>query len=151
MRRPSLFLRRERIEVKMTPMIDVVFLLLVFFIWTSSFQIAEQSLSGDLALPAVGTENVTDIDVSPDLDFDEIVLRLLWVDKKVQWQMNQQVLNDIATVRTRLAAIAAIRKDAPLILHPDSEVPLGAVIEAYDVARLSGFDSIQFATPVSES
>ena len=74
MRRPSLFLRRERIEVKMTPMIDVVFLLLVFFIWTSSFQIAEQSLSGDLALPAVGTENVTDIDVSPDLDFDEIVL-----------------------------------------------------------------------------
>ncbi|MEO8496389.1 MAG: biopolymer transporter ExbD, partial [Planctomycetota bacterium] len=40
MRRPSIFTeRREPLDVKMTPMIDVVFLLLIFFVWTASFHI----------------------------------------------------------------------------------------------------------------
>ena len=35
--------------------------------------------------------------------------------------------------------------DAPVILHPDPEVPLGHVIDLYDLARLIGFAKIQFA------
>ena len=31
----------DSLELKMTPMIDVVFLLLVFFVWTSSFELPE--------------------------------------------------------------------------------------------------------------
>ena len=36
------------IDAAMTPMIDVVFLLLVFFVWTASFQIIEQALPSQL-------------------------------------------------------------------------------------------------------
>ena len=50
MKRPSIFngTRRE-LEIKMTPMIDVVFLLLVFFVWTASFQAIEYLLPSSLS------------------------------------------------------------------------------------------------------
>ena len=42
MRAPSFHDRRERdLKIEMTPMIDVVFLLLVFFVWTASFRMIE--------------------------------------------------------------------------------------------------------------
>ena len=44
MRRRSPFARRDSLEIKMTPMIDVVFLLLIFFVWTASFQVVEYLL-----------------------------------------------------------------------------------------------------------
>ena len=49
----------DRQDVTMTPMIDVVFLLLIFFICTASFQIVEQTLQSgvQLELPP-GTEIV---------------------------------------------------------------------------------------------
>jgi len=51
MRRPSVFAaQRRELEIKMTPMIDVVFLLLVFFIWTSSFHIVENVLPSRLTV-----------------------------------------------------------------------------------------------------
>ena len=42
------------LEVKMTPMIDVVFLLLIFFVWTSSFELPEFDLPSALAEPPQG-------------------------------------------------------------------------------------------------
>lgn len=150
MRRPSLFARRERLEVAMTPMIDVVFLLLVFFIWTASFQIPEASLSSSIAAPPAGTGEAVDAPLTPTDDFDQIVLRIVGGGQGVQWRLNDQPIADPAALKHRLAAIASVRHDAPLILHPDSEVVLGDVIRTYDLARLAGFESIQFATPVKQ-
>ena len=49
MRRPELHQRtRGDLEISMTPMIDVVFLLLVFFVWTASFQVVENMLPTSL-------------------------------------------------------------------------------------------------------
>ena len=42
---------RGRLDVKMTPMIDVIFLLLIFFVSTASFQAAEETLPTNLSLP----------------------------------------------------------------------------------------------------
>ncbi len=151
MRRPSMFARREQLEVAMTPMIDVVFLLLVFFIWTASFAIPEESLSGSISAPAVGGGEPIDEPVSPVDDFDQVVLRVVQGSDGARWLLNDQVIVDEVTLKTRLAAIAAVRREAPLILHPDSDVVLGDVIQAYDIARTVGFEAIQFATPAEES
>ena len=51
----------------------------------------------------------------------------------------------MAAVRQRLQVIANIITDAPVILHPDDGVPIGDVIDVYDLSLLSGFDSVQFA------
>ena len=61
----------DSLELKMTPMIDVVFLLLVFFVWTTSFELPEFDLPGSLAeLPMGAAEESSD--KPPVEKFDEI-------------------------------------------------------------------------------
>ena len=54
-------------------------------------------------------------------------------------------MGSIEEVETILQSIAAIKIDAPVILHPDSIVPLGYVIEAFDVSKQVGFQKVSFA------
>ena len=146
MRRPSPYIdRRGDMEIKMTPMIDVVFLLLVFFVWTASFQIVEQVLPSHLS--EVAGSLPTDPNEPPPVeeDFDRVVLRVRWVGDRPVWQVNQIDVASLLQVRSRLETIATIKRDAPVILHPDAQVPLGYVIDLYDLARLVGFEKIQFA------
>jgi biopolymer transport protein ExbD len=45
--------------------------------------------------------------------------------------------------------VARIKRDAPVVLDADGEVPLGDVIDAYDAARLAGLARVQFAASFS--
>lgn len=146
MRRPSIYSnRRSSLELKMTPMIDVIFLLLVFFVWTASFQIVEQVLPSTLS--AVSGSQPADITQPPppEADFDEIVVRIQQSDGRPQWLVNDTPLATLAEVKTKLTNIAAIKRDAPVILHPDKNVPLGEVIDVWDISRIAGFEKVQFA------
>ena len=60
-------------------------------------------------------------------------------------RINDAEVPDLPGARSRLETIAEIKRDAPVILHPDAEVPLGHVIDLYDITRLVGFEKIQFA------
>ena len=66
MRVPHSHSDRINFDVKMTPMIDVVFLLLIFFVCTASFQIAEALLPAPLAY-AGNVQTPTEIDIEPDI------------------------------------------------------------------------------------
>ena len=146
MRRPSIFTdRRGPVDVKMTPMIDVVFLLLVFFIWTASFQIVEYVLPSHLLAIAGSEATDTSTVPPPETDFDEIIVRILWTGSAATWQVNDVPMTSLGQVKAALERIAQIKRDAPLILHPDPDVPLGDVIDVYDISRLAGFEKIQFA------
>lgn len=137
--------RRGNMEIKMTPMIDVVFLLLVFFLWTASFQIVEQTLPSQLSEVSGTSPTPSETPPPVEEDFDKVVVRVRWVNGRPQWTINQMDMTDLKQVRTRLETIAAVKQDAPVILHPDQEVPLGHVIDLYDLTRLVGFEEIQFA------
>ncbi|MBM4089217.1 MAG: hypothetical protein FJ276_07280 [Planctomycetes bacterium] len=146
MRRPSPYIdRRGDLDIMMTPMIDVVFLLLVFFVWTTSFQIVERVLPSKLT--AVSGTSPADPNEAPppEEDFDRVVVRLLWQDGQPAWQVNDAFVPDLRRTRKRLEDIARITRNAPVILHPDPNVPLGHVIDLYDITRLVGFTKIQFA------
>ncbi len=152
MRRSSVFLQRDsKTTSTMTPMIDVVFLLLVFFIWTASFQLAEYPLPSELSSSIGTTEQPTDLPPPPESDFDEIVIRLTWDGELTAWAVNDVPMLDYREVRDRLRTIAEIRRDAPVIVHPDPDVPLGTVIDAYDAARTAGFDEVQYAVEEPQS
>jgi len=145
MRRASIYTEERRdLDVKMTPMIDVVFLLLVFFIWTASFRISEQILPSSVSA-ATGTQSAETDTPPPEEDFDEVVIRVLWAEGVPQWRVNGTPVASIDEVRRTLAALAAIKADAPVIVHPDPEAPLGHVIDIYDITRLEGFQKVQFA------
>jgi biopolymer transport protein ExbD len=146
MRRPSIYSQRQQgVDVKMTPMIDVVFLLLVFFVWTASFQIIEQVLPSSIS--SSSTAGSTPVDTPPpeEIDFEQIVIRVLWQGGQAAWTINGQPVKSLAAVRSRLATIAEIKQDAPVILDPDPAAPLGHVIDLYDAARLENFQRVQFA------
>ena len=79
------------------------------------------------------------------MDFDEIVIRILWTGDAPAWRVNDAPVATLAEVRDYLARIARIKTDAPVILDPDPEVPLGDVIDVYDAARLESFEKVHFA------
>ena len=71
MKRASIFnQRRDGLDVKMPPMLDVVFLLLIFFVWTASFQIVEQVLPSSVSEQAGAGEPTND--PPPEADFPDL-------------------------------------------------------------------------------
>src|SRR5262245_65721846 len=75
---------RERgsgVELQLTPMIDCVFLLIIYFLWSSSFAVAELSLPSRLsAAPATGAASKIQ-PRSAEADFPDVVVRIMRTDR----------------------------------------------------------------------
>ncbi len=144
MRRPAYHRdQRGRLDVKMTPMIDVIFLLLIFFVCTASFQAPEEVLPTRLSLPGAIQ---SDMQIDPDvLDLDEIVVKLVWHNGRAQWQINDRDYGRLVEVRAVLTAVKRVQIDLPVILDVEPEVPMDDVIDIYDLCREVGLQKIQFA------
>ena len=74
------------IDSAMTPMIDVVFLLLVFFVWTASFQVVEQMLPAQLS-SQMGTDPTTLVEPPPEKDLEDIVIAVSF-DGSAAWTLS---------------------------------------------------------------
>ena len=126
----------------MTPLIDVVFLLLIFFVWTASFQIVEVLLPSRMTATAgPGTR--------PELkeeDFERIVVRIQPNGDSLAWQINQQPVASLDQLGQRLLQFARIRSELPVVIDPDRTVSFGDVIDVYDLSRDAGLANIQFTT-----
>jgi biopolymer transport protein ExbD len=147
MRRPSSFLsRRTPIDLQMTPMIDCVFLLMVYFIWASSFVPPEMTLPSHLAAQLAGAGQSSASETPPpEADFEKVVVRVLEGNGHVTWEVNGSGVPSLAQLLATMQQIANIKADAPVVIHPDRPVPVGDVIDVFDLARLAGFEKVQFA------
>ena len=135
----------ETMEVKMTPMIDVVFLLLIFFVWTSSFETPEFDLPSALAEPPPGGSEAR-TDASPPIEiFDEIVVRLFIQDAVLLIQLNGQDIPDTESLQSQLKQILALGVQPPVIIDPSDQVTMDRAVAVYDVARRAGADRVLFA------
>jgi biopolymer transport protein ExbD len=145
MRIPSPFRdRRTSVELQLTPMIDCVFLLMIYFLWSSSFAISEMSLPSKLSAAPGGAASAAEPPPA-EADFPNVVVRILWTGSAPIWTVNDAPVSSLAALRQSLASVARIKRDAPVILDPASDVPLGDVIDVFDLSRLLGFEKIQFA------
>lgn len=146
MKRPSSYLRRgNSFDIKMTPLIDVVFLLMVFFVWTASFGVADRLLPSQISQSVSDAGQATNHQPGPEADYDAVVIRVTWRDSIVGWQMRANTFSSLAEVQQRLQQIAAINPDVPAIVHPEPDTPLGHVIDIFDSARQAGFANVKFA------
>ena len=127
----------------MTPMIDVVFLLLVFFLWTSSFEQPEFAMPSAFAEPASAGRSTTVTEVPPE-PLDEIIIRLRdqGGGQPPAIQMNEQTFASTAALAARLRAILDLGVLPPVIIDPDESIKIGAAIEIYDLARQIGFERV---------
>ena len=135
---------RGRLDVKMTPMIDVIFLLLIFFVCTVSFQAPEEVLPTNLSLPGAID---SPLPVEPELeDLDEIIVKVSWEEGRAVCRINQGEPRALEEVRAVLVAIARrVKPDVPVILDVAGQVPMEGVIDVYDLCRQAGLEKVRFA------
>jgi biopolymer transport protein ExbD len=117
-------------EINMTPLIDMVFILLIFFIVTTSF-VKETGV--DVSRPSAKTAvkkelaNIM-ISITPN---DEV-----WMDKR-------QI--DRRAVRANVERMHAENPEGSVIILADKEAKTGLLIEVMDQARLAGVANVSIA------
>lgn len=138
---------RKPIELMMTPMIDVIFLLLVFFLTTSSFQMVEQLLPSALSDETATTGSSDQPPPEPTQDaIDQIVVKLKLSGVQAVANMNGSDLAEFSQLKDRLLTLSLVRADVPVIIDPAGDVPAKDVVQAYDWARQVGLSRVYLAT-----
>ena len=131
------FARRVRpeVEVNLTPLIDVVFLLLIFFMVSTTFT-KESHLSIDLPEssgdPANTLANQIEVSITRSGDFSINEVALL--------------RNDIETIKTGIQKVSGGDNTIPMIITADGATPHQAVITAMDAAGQLGFVQLSITT-----
>ena len=122
----------EEVNVNLTPLIDVVFLLLIFFMVSTTFT-HERELTVDLP-KAVGAEsadsdNIVEVEISADGEYAVNQRRLVNRER----QTLTKALKDVANGDFMM----------PLIITADASAPHQAVVTAMDVAGQLGFSRLR--------
>jgi biopolymer transport protein ExbD len=144
MKTPNL-LRDTSLEIAMTPMIDVVFLLLIFFVWTSSFEAPESDLPSSVAAAEKsggGAESNAEV---PSETFDEILIGISVGSLGMQISMNQEPIGDLDALRKRMSEILMLGVQPPVIIDPEPMVLMADAVAVFDTARAAGADRVLFA------
>lgn len=125
----------EGVEVNLTPLIDVVFLLLIFFMVSSTF---DRHAKLKVQLPQA------DAQVQQSTD-DPIVLS---IDAKGKYYINDlQVVNEqLDTLKMALQKTVGERSNVTLLLRADGRTEHQSVVRAMDAAAQLGLTKLSIAT-----
>ncbi len=124
MRRGGKGHKMEEVEVDMTPMLDIVFILLIFFIVTAVF-VQERTIS--LVPPPPS-------DSEPEKSNPVILIQ---VNDRDTIFVNDQ-LTDIRRVGPAIERFRADNGDSAILIVPDDEASHGAVIKVFEAAKGTG-------------
>ena len=130
----------------MTPMIDVVFLLLVFFVCASVGQLPDSLLPAELgpgATPPLVGLPPPDPEI-PEHQEGRIVLRPSEIPGKITMQLNAQVVATAEELRDRLMQLSDIDPLTPVIFDIDDRVTNQLWIAIYELCQRLDFESISF-------
>jgi biopolymer transport protein ExbD len=127
---------REEPEVNLTSLIDVVLLLLVFFMVSTSF-VREAEIN--IRLPEANTQSTP----NPDAEVLEIA-----ISQSGAFIVNGRPLinNDRRTLRRAIEQLAGDKRDMPVVIRADAQSVHQASVTAMSVAGELGFQNIVIAT-----
>lgn len=120
----------EESQIDLTPMLDVVFIMLIFFIVTSTF-VKEAGV--DVSRPNAETTVVTE---SNSIQIGITANNQIFMDKR---------LVDKRAVRANVERGLAENPGASVIIVADSDSKTETLIEVMDQARLAGAESVSVA------
>ena len=122
-------------EVNLTPLIDVVFLLLIFFMVSTTF---EHQSRIQVELPEASAEPTT-----PDAESLEII-----VDAQGRYFIgDEQVVNSrLKTLKGAISKVIGERTDMPVIVRADANSPHQSVVTVLDATSQLGLTRISLAT-----
>ena len=123
-------------EVNLTSLIDVVFLLLIFFMVSTSFV---QQSQVSIRLPEAESTAVVE-EVPEQIDIMITATGIYLVNGR------ELINNRAETIRNALQKVSAGRNDLPLTISADANAKHQDVVTAMDVAARLGFTRIGIAT-----
>jgi biopolymer transport protein ExbD len=126
--------QRQRPIVNLTPLIDVVFLLLIFFMVSTTFDTQSRI---KITLPEIETE-------LPEDTRDRILVQVA-ADGSISLNNSMELVSSTPTVLKRaMAQIAEGRTDIPVIVKIDRNAPFQAAMTVMDVSGQLGLTEITF-------
>ena len=126
---------REEPEINLIPMIDVLLVILIFMMVTTSYaKYSELQIN----LPEAGGE-VANTQVKPIT---------VGVDASEHYAINNQGVSysGVDTLATSLKEAAGDQTDPTIIINADAKAPHQSVINVMEAARRAGFGRITFTT-----
>lgn len=129
------FLTRQPppISLQLAPMIDILLLLLSFFIITWQFSKSETELNVSVPTAKEGSE--------PQQTRGEIIINVL-ADGTIRVE---SVTMDRAQLLDKLSKIAASFKNQAIRIRGDGAVPYQRIVEVLDTCQMAGIWNISFA------
>ncbi|MCP8900262.1 ExbD/TolR family protein [Gilvimarinus xylanilyticus] len=123
----------ESNDIDLTPMLDVVFIMLIFFIVTASFV---KEIGLDVNVPE---EN----DEPPPPNADPNILVQISADNQI-WMFGESGLRriDEASVRSNIAQMRAELPKAAVIIQADEQADAGVYVAVADAARAAKAPSV---------
>jgi len=122
-------------EVDMTPMLDIVFIMLIFFVVTTSFT-KESGI--DVNRPSAQTAEIKErgnILVAIDATGQ------IWIDKRVV---------DVRAVRANIERLHAENPQGTVVIQSDEDARTGLLVKVMDQIRQAGVSNVSIAA-VAES
>ena len=120
----------EESEINITPMLDVVFIMLIFFIVTASF-VKEAGV--DVKRPGAmtaETKGMASIFIAITEEGD------IWIDRRMV---------DVRAVQANIERLLAENPKGSVIIQADRESKNGLLVQVMDAAKLAGVQDISIA------
>jgi biopolymer transport protein ExbD len=134
MRKKRVLEADEEIDLNITPMLDVVFIILIFFVVSSSF-IKESGV--DVSRPGAGSaERKERGNIMIGITSDNQV----WIDRR-------QI--DIRAVRANIERLHAENPEGAVVIQADKDSKTGLLVQVIDQSRLAGVQDVSIAAAVN--
>lgn len=134
-RRDSLAEKRPMADINVTPLVDVILVLLIIFMVTAPML----QMGIDVNLPRVKSKSM-------DITEERLILTIR-ADREVFLNRTRITPSDL---RVKLAAILANRIDREVYLKADRSVPYGFVVSVMSEIRKAGVDQLGMVTEAPE-
>ncbi len=124
----------EEVSINLTPLIDVVFLLLIFFMVSTTFDTTSQL---KISLPQASDRQSTSVPEKLNI----------MIDSEGRFYLNSRELSS----KKSAALMAAIERalngsDIPIVIQSDASSPVQSLVTAMDVIGKLGLSQVSIAT-----
>mgnify|MGYP001209875494 FL=1 len=129
-------MRRKRVrqeedaDIDITPMLDIVFIMLIFFIVTATF-VKESGI------------DVTRPDAETAIKQNRVAILIAIRDNNEIWINRRKV--DLASVRANVEKLHAENPQGGAVIQADRQAETGVLVEIMDQVRLAGVGAISIA------
>jgi biopolymer transport protein ExbD len=135
MRKPRLLEAEEEVDINITPMLDIVFIILIFFVVTASF-VKESGV--DVSRPSASTaERKERGNIMIAITADDAI----WIDKRRV---------DIRAVRADVERLHVENPEGAIVIQADKNSKAGLLVQVIDQARLAGVRDVAIASSITQ-